>query len=729
MSDRPSSLVGLHAAALDPLEPADLVATVRSAAPAVEPAVAAELGAVLASIQPDSPLSARLDTLVALATWLRDATPLVLPDRASVGDRSGAARLWLLVEVLHAEQASRAALSRLVTSVLVETSAARLFTNTGLPSELRFFAEFADRLARHGLPRPPEHTCLAALVTRIFPDERATLWLDAAPPQLVVELASLLTPFGTAFAPGESSARREVEGEAADALALLAVRAAALGLDRDFRSRSEVAALGAEPVLALARTSAAFLDARRRADTGDRAGQVEARRLRAEAVWHVASARVVLDGVVARLDEGGVSVDLVFRVELLGRLLVRADRLLALLDTDPPEPALQRARNVRFIRELVGQAIGDRSLLALVQQNSRLLARRIIERAGETGERYIAASRADWHGMLQSAAGGGYLTAGTTVAKFWVGWAHLPYFFEATFLGMNYAASFIAMQFLGFTLATKQPSMTAASIAASIDNTGHDGLEPLVDLISRTLRSQLAALIGNIGMVVPVVLAIDFIHVRWTGAAFLDADTAAYVISSHHPWTSGTVFFATLTGVLLWASSIFGGWLENWSALHRLPEAIAQSPFLGRHVGRPGAESLAHGFVRYISGIGTSLSLGLLLGAAPIVGKFFGLPVDVRHVTLSTGAMTFAGASVGPLAIAGPAFREALVGIVLIGMLNFTVSFTLALAVALRARNVPLVTLAVLLRAVTVRFLRRPMSFVYPPKDAPTPSAPPLART
>jgi site-specific recombinase len=718
MPTRPTAALDLRSDAPDPLDPAELVDLIRHVAPGVGSKVVLGLAAILAPMDPDHPLPTRLDALVALAAWLRGATPLVLPDGASVGDRSVAGRLWLLVEVLRAAPAWRAALSQLVTSVLLDTSTVRLFANTGLPSELRFFAEFADRLARRGLPRPPEHTCLAALVARIFPDARATHWLDAAPPLLVAELAELLMAGDTGGRSGEPSVRRRMGDEAADALALLTVRAAALGLDGDIRSRSEVPDVGAEPVFALVRTCAAYLDARRRADAGDRVGQVEARRLRAEAAWHVASARVILDGVVARLDEGGVSVDLVFRVELLGRLLGRADHLLALLDTDPPDRALQRARGVRLVRELVGQAVGDRSLLALVQQNSRLLARRIIERAGETGEHYITSSRAEWHAMLRSAAGGGYLTAGTTLVKFWVGWAHLPYFFEAAFLGLNYAASFVAMQFLGFTLATKQPSMTAASLAANIDNSGHDGLLPLVDLISRTLRSQLAAFLGNVGMVVPVALAVDFIHETWAGEPFLDAHTAAYVIASHHPWHSGTVFFAMLTGVLLWASSIFGGWLENWSALHRLPEAIAQSPFLGRRFGHVRAEALSHGFVRHISGIGTNVSLGLVLAAAPIAGKFFGAPVDVRHVTLSTGALTFAGAAVGPLAIVGPAFREAVLGIALVGMLNFSVSFALALAVALRARNVPLVTLVVLLRAVTGRLLRRPASFVYPPRDA-----------
>lgn len=692
----------------------EIVLAVLGVAPKVRTEVGAELEAILLAMEPSGELPERLETLVALATWLRDRAPLDLPDHATVGDGSGAGRVWLLVEALRAAPRWGDALARLVTGVLMESSALRLLARTGLPSELRFFSEFLDRLVGRALPRAPEHACLAAFTARIFPDDASMRWLDAAPPALVADLVGRLVrgPDDVAVA-----ARARVSGEAGEALALLAVRAASLALDEDIRSRSAVPHVGDMPLLAFARTIAAYLSARQRAEAGDPAGEEEAERLRAEAVSHVEAGRVVLDRVATHLDVGGVSVDLVFRVELLARLLDRADSLLVLLDTDARDPERLRAQIVRFYRDLVRQSIADRSLVSLVQQNSRLLARRIIERAGETGEHYITATRAEWHAMLRSAAGGGFLTAGTTLVKFWLAAAHLPYFFQAAFAGLNYASSFVALQVLGFTLATKQPSMTAAALAANIHYTGRGSLGPLVELIARTLRSQLAALIGNLGMVVPAALAIHFVAVAWTGAPLLDPETAAYVITSHNPLHSGTLLYAALTGVLLWLSSILGGWLENWSALHRLPEAIAQHPTLLRWLGHTRADALSRSFVRNVSGFGSNVSLGLLLGAAPIFGKFFGAPIDVRHVTLSTASLTLAGGAVGPLAVLEPAFRQAVAGILLIGFLNFSVSFTLALAVALRARNVPASALLGLLRAVFACFVRNPTSFVYPPKE------------
>ena len=60
------------------------------------------------------------------------------------------------------------------------------------------------------------------------------------------------------------------------------------------------------------------------------------------------------------------------------------------------------------------------SILALVRANMQLLARKIIERAGQTGEHYITVSRGEYWKMLASAGGGGVLTAGTAALKFFV---------------------------------------------------------------------------------------------------------------------------------------------------------------------------------------------------------------------------------------------------------------------------------------------------------------------
>ena len=184
------------------------------------------------------------------------------------------------------------------------------------------------------------------------------------------------------------------------------------------------------------------------------------------------------------------------------------------------------------------------------------------------------------------------------------------------------------------------------------------------------------------------------------------------MLHSLHPTQSGTIFFAALTGVLLWMSSIVAGWVENWAVYRRLPEAIAGHR-LGRYVGRRTMEFLSRVFSRNIAGLGGNMSLGFFLGMTPIMGKFFGLPLDVRHVTLSTGALTLAACALGGTAFSNPDLFPAMLGIAIIGSLNFGVSFILALAVALRARGVEKDRFRLVV-SVALTFFRSPLQFFFP---------------
>jgi site-specific recombinase len=147
----------------------------------------------------------------------------------------------------------------------------------------------------------------------------------------------------------------------------------------------------------------------------------------------------------------------------------------------------------------------------------------------------------------------------------------------------------------------------------------------------------------------------------------------------------------------------------------KLPEAIAQHG-LGRFVGRRTMGALSRFLLRNVSGFGGNISLGVLLAMTPIFGKFFGLPLDVRHVTLSTGALTFSLSSLGGSAGWGEIIAAG-IGIAIIGSLNFGVSFALALAVALRARQVERSDRWRLLASLFATFFRSPLQFFLPPKD------------
>lgn len=300
---------------------------------------------------------------------------------------------------------------------------------------------------------------------------------------------------------------------------------------------------------------------------------------------------------------------------------------------------------------------------------------------------------------------------------------HFALFLDGLLSSFVYAGSFVIMQLVGATLATRQPSMTAAVLAGTIRNTAGPGrLDELVPLTARIARSQFAAAVGNVSAVIVTALGFDALWQRMTGAPFLDEATSQTVVASLDPLHTGTIFFAALTGVFLWISSIAAGWFENWVVYRRLPEAIEHHRF-GKRFGRKRMARIARFLEREAAGFGGSVALGFLLGMVPAVAKFFGPAIVVPHVTLSTGSFTLAISSVGIQGVGSTAFISAVVGIAIIGLLNFGVSFALALVVALRARDVGSGERNSLPGAVLLRFLRRPLEFFYPPRDAGPPAA------
>jgi len=177
-----------------------------------------------------------------------------------------------------------------------------------------------------------------------------------------------------------------------------------------------------------------------------------------------------------------------------------------------------------------------------------------------------------------------------------------------------------------------------------------------------------------------------------------------------------TALFAAFTGVLLFASSLVAGWAENAFVFHRLDSAIAWNPRFVAVLGASRAMRWSRWWRANISGLAANISLGLMLGLVPALLNFFGLPLDVRHVTLASGQLGAALGALGSGLLAEPAFWWCVGGIAVTGVLNLTVSFSLAFAVALRSRGVRFKEGRRVVAAVWKRLRERPASFLLPPK-------------
>lgn len=619
------------------------------------------LDSLLAGIGPDAPLAERLAWLGRLLSWVRQDVP--------------EQRLRLILQILDHQDSLRRTVAATLRSVLQETQALDLFAETGLPRAAGFFREAAERLAHRLLPRPPAGRDLGDLLDRWLPHPRDAQWLGTLDAETVQRMVALWDDERPPAEPSWDALRPDLE----DALVLLAARIRVIGSAPSMRQRLPEARLPELPFQKLGpAVEALVLLGRSPADaSGIAAGLNRVRTL-------IEATDQALETVLGALEESGVSMEVVYDVERLRAMLRRLELLLEAWG----DPDLRPERGVVILSELVRDNHARRSLVGLARDNLQLLARSLVERSAETGEHYIARTRLEYAALFRSALGGGVITAFTSLFKISLVSLALAAFLEGSVIGLNYAVCFVLIQICGCTLATKQPATTAPALAGRMHGLRNPKqVEALADEVLTLIRSQAVGILGNLLAVFPMVLLLDALWWSTTGAHWVPAAKAGHILESMDP-LRGTLLFAAATGVLLWLSSVIASWADNAFALLQLRPALAASRPVQIVLGPARAARAAAWLDHQIAGLAGNISLGFLMGYVPQVAAFFGVPLDIRHVTLSTGQLAGAVATLGFRGLDAQAWMSVLSGLAGIGVLNVGVSFGLALWVAIRARGV-----------------------------------------
>ena len=276
---------------------------------------------------------------------------------------------------------------------------------------------------------------------------------------------------------------------------------------------------------------------------------------------------------------------------------------------------------------------------------------------------------------------------------------------------LNYVVSFLLMQAGGFLLASKMPAVTAATLVDAMEDPAKDHMASL-QAISKT---QFIVTISNLIGTVPTSMAIDRIFNAVRGHPFLSQPVAEHGIRMLFPLTSMTIPFAIITGIFLWLSSLATGWTANYLALHRMGSAISNSLRIRAKLGPERAAKFANWVKHHASGSVGYIVLGFLLGTVPILFELFGIPLEVRHVTLAAASLGYA---LDGFWLYGQLHWQetllALSGIALVGLLNIVTSFVLSFLLAVRARNIGEAESRRFLREVGREFLAHPFSFLLP---------------
>ena len=646
---------------------------------------------LLATVDPKASLAQRNLQLIALLDWVRGD---------SQSAEAATARVAELVTMCEQSPVLRERLQKWWQAIMQSVDITMLLADFGFAQRTSMFSELAERLRNKLLPTNPDTIDASELFMSALNSEFDARWLGALDEDLINRLSHVLTPDED-----QTDGATRWQHALADAITYCCGNILATGFAPELRLRMTNEARDAQPFHDLISDAESLrIEVLHPLRTSNRLdGTVARLRERLDAC------RQAANSVYTHFEDNGISVGLVFRLRQLRARILRVRELLECLLS--PKPAVAATK---LMSRLVSVSRERRSLRALLTANSSLLAAKMAERNAETGSHYITRTPSEYFSMVRKAAGGGLVMAFTTLIKFWLYTLAFSAFWSGFWAGTNYALSFVLVQLLHFTVATKQPAMTAPAMAAKLKNLDRDGGEKeFVDEVTHLVRSQVAAILGNVLIVFPAVLGITLLLAKLAGHSVITEKEALHVIDSLKPW-GPSLLFAAFTGVLLFTSSIFAGWVENWFVLHRLDAAIHYNPRITKAIGAKRAARCARFLRDNLSGLAANISLGFMLGLTPVIAAFFGLGLDVRHVTLSSGQMAAAASALGPEVIHMSAFWWSIGTLPFIGALNVLVSFYLAFRLALRAQNVTGVERSRLYVALRHRLFHSPLSFFAP---------------
>nr|AGU12016.1 Site-specific recombinase [uncultured organism] len=615
----------------------------------------AVISELLSEAQSLKTLEQRIDWFERVMVWLRK-------DSRGSG---GHVRFRFLFQLFRQRPEWKVAFVRQVSLLFKESSLLRLFMQTGFAAEHGLIQETGRRILVRILPAVPENSFLE-ISHRVFQNEDDVEWISKLPDDVLNELAQIFA---------ESAAQELLpifRHNAREATLVFAAHVADQGLTREFRLRSQNELPSDSKFLKLQREFSEWTEPQKEPlrDTGPILSQI-------------AACKNAIALVYDDMEVSGTSVGLVYRLEVMSATLDRLEKLLLFLDTSRVPSARETHE---LLSDMIDSAFAGRSVFGHIHQQTHLISRKIAERNGHSGDHYIARTSGEKRELFVSALQGGVIVLLMTLTKTGVLALGFPPLLEAIIVWIIYSSGFLAMQFSHSTLATKLPSFTASRLARLMHGIRHARhLDEFVVEVRTVLKSQLLAFVGNIVALIPLAWALDALVFKTFSQHVLSDHSAHHYIETLHPLLSLAIALGALTGILLWISSLAGGWFENWVVYQRLPQAIAGQRRIRWIFGAETATKLGDWLQSNASGIAANISLGFLFGFVPFLGIILGMPLDSKHVTISTTSITLSMLSVYDQIDFWPVLAVTATGLFFVGLMNLAVSFTLALIVAARA--------------------------------------------
>jgi site-specific recombinase len=586
-----------------------------------------------------------------------------------------------------------------------------ILSDTGIIKDSHFFREIKERIIAKFLPVQPDQDSLQFILNQVLYKQNDYQWIERIPVEELFELASIIELNSIYRSIEENSPITEI----LNAMSLIIQRISGRMLELDVLQMIPEYENIESPFEAFEKQLDIVDSALRKSDNYYLHNSDE-RIQQLNLVY--ASCQEVINQAFRNSSEFGISLKV---NQSLLRIQQQLNRLGVMIPFLTVESSQDKAQNsIHLGRTLIRYNCKKNNIRKLIGESTQSIAFEITQHTAKTGEHYITQSKKEYFHMLLTAMGGGLIVGFLCVFKLLLSGAHVSDFGHAVLYSLNYSFGFILIYLMGFTLATKQPAMTAATIVQSIQEgmlssaNKNDRHLSFAKLFAQLFRSQFIAFVGNVIIAFPIALSVVWLS-DWLIDYNFAEKKADKLLSDLSPWHSPALFHAAIAGVFLFLSGVISGSISNRNKHKKVYYRISEHPVLKLSFGREKTKQLADWFEEKWPGVASNFWFGVFMGSTAIIGAFLGLNLDIRHITFASGNLALGLFGVG-FEISPSLLFWGIFGIAAIGFVNFIVSFLLSLGLAFRSRNIPVSEVKYLFKSVWKHFKKRPLSFFIPIK-------------
>lgn len=643
-----------------------------------------------------------LELIVKLITIIRPKNPA----------KNKIVDLYELIYILEKKSIYKESLAEYIKKVLKDKRFNTILSDAGILQDADFFREVKKRFFAKFIPDQPQKNTLEYVLNQIFFINTDPIWLDKIPSDQVMNLFQLLN-FNTIYV---SKVPYSPLSELFFGMGVLSYRICGRAMESEVIKMVPEYQSFESPFLAFQRElvlmGEKLIESEQNFISSEDLGYKQLLILHKQCMDYVTTA-------FNNSEKYGISLRVNQNLLRIRQQLMRLESLIPLLILDNEDDAIKNTIQLSY--SLVDYNCDKNNIRKLINESTQLLSYEVTQHTAKTGEHYITENRSEYFKMFRTAAGGGFIVSILCIIKLLLGKVGASDFGHAFIYSMNYSIGFIVIYILGFTLATKQPAMTASALVRALQDgikkqgqAKEDKHKAFAVFFARVFRSQFIAFVGNVLVAFPIaLLAIWLIDIGFGNNIAKQKWTV--LMNDISPIASPAIFHSAIAGVFLFLSGIIAGSISNRDKHNHIYYRIQEHPLLKLSLGKKVTKKIADLYEKKWAGIVSNFWFGVFMGSTASIGIFLGLNLDIRHITFASGNLAL-GLYGADFNVSNAMLFWGIFGIGIIGLVNFMISFGLSLGLAFRSRNIPLSELNFVIVSIWQHFKEKPRDFFFPLK-------------